>query len=273
MTRSIRQRLFKGGIAAGISSLLMVAFVGLAFAAPGSGGTRPGWGCGDTNHVHTGPPGLGVGAVSPCGSGVGQGHGPGSTAAVHFALSTPSTVAAGSAFNFTVTAEDRDNNVLTSFGDSLQFSSSDTSASLPAPSTLSGGTGTFTATLNTAGNQTITATDTSNGDFAGTSNAIAVTVFGATHFSVAVPTTATHGTAFTVTVAALDQNNNTVSSYGGTIHFSSSDRSASLPADSTLTNGSGSFSVTLNATGNQAVTVSDTSNGTLTGTSAFVMVS
>jgi hypothetical protein len=32
-----------------------------AFAAPGnSGDTKPGWGYGDKNHVHTGPPGQTV---------------------------------------------------------------------------------------------------------------------------------------------------------------------------------------------------------------------
>lgn len=38
-----------------------------AQASPDSvtGGTRPGWGCGDTNHEHSGPPGN-PGATSPC---------------------------------------------------------------------------------------------------------------------------------------------------------------------------------------------------------------
>lgn len=30
---------------------------GQALGQSGTSGTRPGWGCGDTNHVHTGPPG------------------------------------------------------------------------------------------------------------------------------------------------------------------------------------------------------------------------
>jgi hypothetical protein len=33
---------------------------------PAQGGERPGWGCGDRNHVHTGPPGN-PDAASPCG--------------------------------------------------------------------------------------------------------------------------------------------------------------------------------------------------------------
>ena len=31
-----------------------------AFAANNSGATKPGWGYGDKNHVHTGPPGQSV---------------------------------------------------------------------------------------------------------------------------------------------------------------------------------------------------------------------
>ena len=34
-----------------------------AFAKGGAGGTRPGWGYGDQNHVHTGPPGQSVNPV------------------------------------------------------------------------------------------------------------------------------------------------------------------------------------------------------------------
>jgi hypothetical protein len=45
---------------------------------------------------------------------------------------------------------------------------------LPANATLSDGSGAFSATLKTAGNQTITATDTANPAITGTSNAITV---------------------------------------------------------------------------------------------------
>ncbi len=38
---------------------LFAAFAGSTFAK-NDGGTRPGWGFGDQNHVHTGPPGQSV---------------------------------------------------------------------------------------------------------------------------------------------------------------------------------------------------------------------
>jgi YVTN family beta-propeller protein len=80
----------------------------------------------------------------------------------------------------------------------------------------------------------------------------------ATHFSVSAPTTATAGTPISVTVTALDAFGNPVALYPGTVHFTSSDGSAVLPKDSTLTNGSGTFSVTLNTAGSSTLTATDT---------------
>src|SRR5207237_5883322 len=54
------------------------------------------------------------------------------------------------------------------------FTSTDAAATLPANSALTNGAGTFTATLNTIGNQTITATDTVDSSITGTSIAIGV---------------------------------------------------------------------------------------------------
>ena len=70
------------------------------------------------------------------------------------------------------------------------------------------------------------------------------------------------GQAFTVTVTARDGSGNIVTSYSGTVHFSSSDTASGvvLPADSSLVNGQGSFSVTLVRAGAQTLTVSDAAN-------------
>jgi hypothetical protein len=61
----------------------------------------------------------------------------------------------------------------------------------------------------------------------------------ATHFSVSAPAVATAGTPFVFTVTALDGANTTDTAYAGTVHFTSSDGAATLPADVTLTNGTG----------------------------------
>jgi outer membrane autotransporter protein len=56
----------------------------------------------------------------------------------------------------------------------VHFTSSDGSAVLPANATLTNGVGTFTATLKTAGTQTITATDTATASITGTSGPVNV---------------------------------------------------------------------------------------------------
>src|SRR5262245_41981295 len=76
----------------------------------------------------------------------------------------------------------------------------------------------------------------------------------ATHFIVSAPSTATAGSAFSFTVTAADASNVTASSYTGTVHFTSTDGQAVLPGDVTLTNGTGTFSATLEAAGNQTIT-------------------
>src|SRR5262249_38726895 len=58
-----------------------------------------------------------------------------------------------------------------------------------------------------------------------------------------------------------------------TVHFTSSDGSATLPADSTLMAGTRSFSATLKTVGNQTITATDTANNSITGTSGIVVQS
>ena len=90
----------------------------------------------------------------------------------------------------------------------------------------------------------------------------------ATHFSVTAPTTVTAGTAFPFTVTVLDASNVAVTSYAGTIHFTSTDVQAVVPVDSVLTNGTANFSATLKTSGSQTLTATDTVTTAITGTSA-----
>jgi hypothetical protein len=88
------------------------------------------------------------------------------------------------------------------------------------------------------------------------------------HFNVSAPSGASTGASFPVTVTAADISNATVTGYRGSVHFTSSDGSASLPADYTFTladNGSHTFSVTLNTAGNQTIVVTDKSDATIRG--------
>src|SRR5262249_57945409 len=74
----------------------------------------------------------------------------------------PSSITAGVAGDFTVTVVDSFGNLATNYAGTLHFTSTDGAAVLPADSTLTGGTGNFSATLKTTGNHSITATDTAD---------------------------------------------------------------------------------------------------------------
>ncbi|HEX2988306.1 MAG TPA: hypothetical protein VHS06_09065 [Chloroflexota bacterium] len=235
--------------------------------------SRPGWGWGDRNHEHFGPPGQGCDVEDECEEGRGAPSDVSTLAATHFAVSAPSSASTGTAFNFTVRALDQNNDRTDNYDGTVHFTTSDGSASLPADAKLSNGVGTFSAMLRTTGNQTITAADTGNSSIAGTSGTIVVSSGATTHFVVTAPSSATSGSAFSFTVRALDANNRRVFNYSGTVHFTSSDGSASLPSDATLSNGRGSFTATLRTTGNQNITATDTSNSSIAGTSGNIAVS
>ena len=74
------------------------------------------------------------------------------------------------------------------------------------------------------------------------------------------PTAQTAGTAFTITVNAVDDNWNVVST-NDTVAITSSDANATLPANAALVNGTKTFSVTLKTSGSQTVTASDVTQG------------
>jgi hypothetical protein len=91
---------------------------------------------------------------------------------------------------------------------------------------------------------------------------------GTTHFSVTETSTDTAGNAVTVTVKALDANNNVITNYAGTIDWSSTDPIASLPGSYTFTStdkGVHTFSVTLKTAGSETVTVTDHAVSSVTG--------
>jgi hypothetical protein len=163
-----------------------------------------------------------------------------------------------------VTAFDAFGNVATGYTGTVHFTSSDARATLPADSTLTAGTGSFSVTLDTAGTQTVTATDAVLGSISG-SAPISVSPAAANRFVVGVPATATAGAPVTVSVTAFDVFNNVATGYAGTVHFTSSDAQATLPANTTLSAGTGSFSATLDTAGAQTVTATDTVSSGITG--------
>jgi alpha-tubulin suppressor-like RCC1 family protein len=199
--------------------------------------------------------------------------------ATHFSVSAPASSAAGTSFNFSVTALDASNHPAAGYTGTVHFSSADLLAALPVDYTFTAtdnGTHTSSATLNTAGNQTITTTDTANAAVTGMSGPITVSAAATTRFSITAPPSVTGGTPFSVTVTASDAFGNISTSYVGTVHFTGTDGLAILPTDYTFTaadHGTHVFTpVTLNTSGNQTITATDSTNATITGTSGPISV-
>jgi len=85
---------------------------------------------------------------------------------------------------------------------------------------------------------------------------------GGPHLTVSAPASAVPGDAFNFTIAG----------YSGTVHFTSSDGAATLPADATLSNGTGAFSAILKTSGSQTITATATATSSTFGTSAPIAV-
>ena len=94
----------------------------------------------------------------------------------------------------------------------------------------------------------------------------------ATSYQIIVPASAYAGQAFNVTVTVYDQLGNLDTSYTGTVHFTSTDGAAMLPANTTLSAGTGTFQATLVTPGNQTITATDTVSSGLTATSSQIVV-
>ena len=78
--------------------------------------------------------------------------------------------------------------------------------------------------------------------------------------------TASAGTPQSFTVTLADSFGNVATGYVGTVHFTSTDGQAGLPANYTFTaadQGKHTFQVTFKTTGTQSLSVTDTTNSTL----------
>jgi hypothetical protein len=190
----------------------------------------------------------------------------------------PSSTTAGVAGTFTVMAENIDGTTDTNYRGTVHFSSSDVQAGLPAVYTFTAadaGVQVFSATLKTAGSQALTATDTTTATITGSEAGIAVNPAAATQFAVRAPAGSTAGSAFSVTLTALDPFNNSATGYTGAVHFTSSDGQVVLPANYAFTAadaGVHAFTgVILKTAGSQTVTATDTLTSSITGGAAVAV--
>ncbi len=198
----------------------------------------------------------------------------------------PASTTAGQAFSspandITVTALDIFANQKTNYAGTVSWASSDAGATVPTSGlTFSGATKVFSGTgftLQTTGNQTFTVSD---GAATGATGNIAVQPAALDHFTMSgVPGSATAGVAFSspandIIVTAFDQFNNQKTNYTGTVTWSSSDLSATLPLSGlTFSGASKTFpgtSFTLRTAGSRTLTVQD---GAVSLTSSAVTVS
>jgi hypothetical protein len=181
--------------------------------------------------------------------------------------------------SFTVTAKNPDGTTDTGYTSTVHFSSSDGQADLPANYTFTAadnGVHTFSATLRTAGTQSLTATDTITASLTGSEMGITVNPAAATTMIVSgFPLPFTAGVAGTLTVTLNDPYGNIATGYTGTVQFTSSDGKASLPANYTFTAadaGVHTFTVTLKTAGTQSLTATDTTTASLYSTDGGITV-
>jgi hypothetical protein len=195
----------------------------------------------------------------------------------HFAFNNISSPqAAGTAFNITITAQDVNNNTVTSFdGNGFKAVLTSTGTLVGAPITTVAFTlgvlSNLSVTITSSGSVRITATGTGNNmNVTGTSNAFTVNPAAASTLVVAgYPSPVTAGLTNSFTVTAKDQFGNTATGYTGTVKFTSSDAAALLPTNYTFVaadNGAHSFSATLRTAGTQSMTATDTATSYIAGT-------
>jgi hypothetical protein len=183
-----------------------------------------------------------------------------------------SSITAGSAGSFTVTALNADGTIDAGYTGTVHFTSSDGQAVLPADYTFiaaDGGVHTFTAALKTAGTQSLTAADTATASVIGREVGIEVNPAAASKLILTAPSSVNAGAAFSLTLTVEDAFSNVVNNYTGTVHFSSTDTRATLPRNYTFTasdKGMHTFTgLVLRKKGFQTITITDTHKSSLTG--------
>jgi filamentous hemagglutinin family protein len=166
-------------------------------------------------------------------------------------FATPIT--AGTSGTFTVTATDQFGNLATGYSGTVGFTSTDShgAVALPSNSPLTNGVGNFNATLVTAGNQSITATDTVTGSITGSQTGITVNAAAASNLAIAGGNNqnATVSTAFSngLQVAVTDTFGNAVSGVDVVLSAPNAGASTSLSNTILTTDASGLATTTTTA--------------------------
>ena len=194
-------------------------------------------------------------------------------AAIKLTLTGTSSLVAGSAQSYTLTALDANNNVATGYTGHVTFASTDAAATLPAPydfKASDAGVHVFTITFRTSGSFNLSATD---GPLSVAKSAVAVSAGVASQLTLGFVSSTVAGVSQEVTVTAKDNQGNVAVGYTGKVTFTSSDAAGVLPAAYTFVAsdaGVHRFNVTLKTAGSHTLTGAD---GTLTASKSGIAVS
>ncbi|MGA3056475.1 MAG: hypothetical protein ABSE70_00345 [Candidatus Limnocylindrales bacterium] len=201
-------------------------------------------------------------------------------AADRLVITGPGAVTNGFSHSYTVTAMDGAS-VDTAYTGTVTLSVNGGTTTLPKSHTFVGGDAgvyAFTGVQLETGDRTLTASDGSIAD--GTLVVTARDAGLATRLVWTAPASAHVGAATSVTITGQDDYASLDTTYTGTIHFSSTDISASLPGDYPFTTGSGQDNgthtftngVTFETVGTWTLTATDTVTSGITGTTGDISV-
>jgi hypothetical protein len=181
---------------------------------------------------------------------------------------TSYTVAVGTSFSITITAIDQEGNTMTSYTGTNTLSASTGSISPTSTGAFANGVWTGSVSLDTAGSISIS---TSGGGVTGTSSAFTIYTpvfsgFKVTASGGANIGTQAAGTAFSITITAIDQNGNAFTGYAGTNTLTVSSGTISLTTTGAFTAGVWTGSVTLTKAGS-GISISTSDGSGHSGTS------
>jgi hypothetical protein len=193
----------------------------------------------------------------------------------HFDVRAVESPYTGVPTRLVVTAQNAANRPVSGYTGTVHLSSTDAATTLPADYTFTTddrGRHVFEITPGATGTETITATDPANSAMTGSVTLTVADAPTATHFAVFASPRAGVGSQTQFAVVALDASNRPVRNYTGTVHFTSTDASAKLPAHYTFTaddRGAHRFTATFATAGTQTLTATDTASASLAGSAAL----